>query len=325
MWKAIIIWLRNFFGFSRSEANGFVLLLFLMLIILFAPLINKQFLLSKQPDLFLASDYKELDSLLLTMESQLEELTTDKKEFHGKDYGKIELHNFDPNTASSETLQTLGVPEFLAKRMLKYRNLVKPFQNAEDLLLIYGMDSSLYRNLKPYVKIKESELLSSKTKYDNSDFVEDSSDKNVISDRKSPKKYVLASIDINTADTAQLKKIYGIGAVYAQRIIDFRDLLGGFASKDQYNEIYGLKSPNLDSLKKYTIIDETLQLKQLKINTCSEEEMSKHPYISYNQAKLIVSFRNAHGPYESIEDLVKIKVIDTSFTSKIKPYIKFEL
>lgn len=324
MWKAIIIWLRNFFGFSRTEANGFVLLLFLMLIILFAPLVTKKMLLNKQPNLFLASDYTELDSLLQVMENQMKELTPADKGFPVKDYTKIELHNFDPNTASSKTLQALGVPEFLAKRMLKYRDLVKPFQKAEDLLTIYGMDSSLYLTLKPYVKIKEIESLSSEAESGYSDFSKDSSDKNVISNQKSPKKYVLASIDINQADTAQLKKIYGIGAVYAQRIIDFRDLLGGFASKEQYNEIYGLQSPNLDSLIKYTKIAETVQIKQLKLNTCSEEELSKHPYISYKQAKLIVSYRNAHGAYESIDDLMKIKIIDTSFTSKIKPYINFE-
>ncbi len=281
-------------------------------------------LVNKQPDLFLASDYTELDSLLLVMENQLKELTPVDKGFPVKDYTKITLHNFDPNTASRETLEALGIPEFLAKRMLKYRDLVKPFQKAEDLLAIYGMDSSLYLTLKPYVKIKEIQSLSLESEFKYDDFGSDSSDKNVISKQKSPKKYVLATIDINQADTAQLKKIYGIGSVYAQRIIDFRDLLGGFASKEQYNEIYGLKSPNLDSLRKYTKIAETVQIKQLKLNTCTEEELSKHPYISYKQAKLIVSYRNTHGAYERIEDLMKIKIIDTSFTSKIKPYIKFE-
>ncbi len=320
MWKAINSWLRNFFGFSRSEANGFVILLLIMLVILFAPFINKQILLYNHPDLLLASDYQQLDSLLVIMDEQLIDEDPGIDKFSQKTK-QVVLRDFDPNTATSPSLQSLGFPQFLADRLIKYRNMVKPFEKADDLLLIYGMDSSLYLQMRPYIKIKEFKKSALLSENNYVDFERDRSHNNVKTHKKSPPKFRLQRFDINTADTAQLKRIYGIGNVYAQRIIDYRNLLGGFSNTKQYDEIYGLKSPNLDSLKKYAIVDETVQLRQLKLNTSTEEELRKHPYISYRQAKLIVSYRNRHGNYKSVEDLMNIKVIDTSFTQKIMPYL----
>jgi DNA uptake protein ComE-like DNA-binding protein len=324
MWKAIIIWLRNFFGFSRTEANGFVLILLIMLLVLFAPLINKHILLERHPNLFLESDYKELDSLLALMDKQLIEADPFFQPKFDEDRKKSDLHNFDPNTVSSTSLQNLGLPRFLADRIIKYRSLVKPFEKAEDLLTIYGMDTSLFLKLKPYIKIEKVNISSLASDQKSSAFKNDSATNNLSSYQKLPSKYKLKAVDINTADTAELRKIYGIGVVYAQRIVDYRDLLGGFSDKSQYKEVYGLEAPALDSLKRYTNIDETVQLMQLKLNTCSEEELSKHPYISYKQAKLIVSYRNAHGAYGRVENLMKIKILDTAFVTKIKPYLSIE-
>ena len=41
------------------------------------------------------------------------------------------------------------------------------------------------------------------------------------------------SIDLNIADTLTLKKLKGVGSVYSNRIIKYRDLLGGFSNKRQ--------------------------------------------------------------------------------------------
>ncbi|MBK6267005.1 helix-hairpin-helix domain-containing protein [Marivirga sp. S37H4] len=323
MWKAIILWLRNFFGFSRNEANGFVILLFLMIMVLFAPLISKQILLQNQSGLLLESDPRKLDSLLAVLDKNLVEGS--KNEGNEEKY---KLTDFDLNTVSSEKLQSFGLPAFLADRVLKYREMVKPFEKPEDFLKVYGIDSSNYLTFRPYIKIKKQAKSRVDSKSDEQKAtgnLKDSSAKYEESNKVKDSNYHLKAFDINRADTVQLQKIYGIGSVFAQRIIEYRDLLGGFVNEQQLREVYGLKSPNLDSLRKYAKIQEPLHLDKLNINTLPEEELAKHPYISYKQAKLILAYREAHGAYAEPDDLLEIKILDSAFVKKIGSYLSFEV
>lgn len=322
MWKAIVTRLRNFFGFSRTEANGFIILLLLMVTFLFAPILTKQIFLQMQPDLLLASDVTKLDSLLLVMDQNLE---VKKKSTVVVDEAR--LYDFDLNTISSAQLQSFGLPKFLADRVLKYRERVKPFTHSSELLKVYGMDSADYERLKPFIKIKpvpKSDKKASENSYYSKTADTDTSFSSPERKYSKPFKFQLKPFDINQADTAQLKKVYGIGAVYAQRIVDYRDLLGGYVRQDQFNEIYGLKSPNLDSLKNYAIVKTPLKVKKLKLNSISEEELANHPYISYQQAKLIIAYRNMHGHFNDADELLKIKVLDETFLNKVKGYLSFE-
>ncbi|PTB96653.1 hypothetical protein C9994_06345 [Marivirga lumbricoides] len=321
MWQRIISRLRNFFGFSRTEANGFIILLLLMVLILFAPLLTKQVFLQMQPDLLLASDVRKLDSLLRVMDENViiknEEAAISNESL---------LYDFDLNTVTSAELQSFGLPEFLADRVLKYREKVKPFTSSSELLKVYGMDSTLYLTLKPFIKIK---ALPESGKNRSESYYHSSVDRDTLYSRNKKNfsksfKSQLIPFDINQADTAQLKKIYGIGAVYAQRIVDYRDLLGGFVRQDQFNEIYGLKSPNLDSLKIYAKVNPPLKVKKLKLNSITEKELANHPYISYQQAKLIIAYRDMHGDYNSAAELLNVKVLDSTFIEKVEEYLSFE-
>src|SRR5690606_106619 len=66
--------------------------------------------------------------------------------------------------------------------------------------------------------------------------------------KKQLKKNAIARFDINTCDTATLKQVYGIGPVLAERITKYRSLLGGFVTKEQLNEVYGLKDEALQNI-----------------------------------------------------------------------------
>lgn len=322
MWQTINIRLRNFFGFSRTEANGFIILLLLMVAVLFAPMLTKQIFLQMQPDLLLPSDVAKLDSLLLVMDQNVE-----IKKQEASLTNENSLYDFDLNTVSSAELQNFGLPQFLADRVLKYRERVKPFTSPSELLKVYGMDSVDFKRLKPFIRVKavsQSVKNTSNHFYANKAAERDTTFSNSKRDYAKPLKFQLNPFDINQADTAQLKKVYGIGAVYAQRIVDYRDLLGGFVRQDQFNEIYGLKSPNLDSLKNYAIVKTPLKVRQLKLNSISEEELANHPYISYQQAKLIVAYRNMHGDFNNANELLEIKILDSTFVKKVEGYLSFE-
>ena len=62
-------------------------------------------------------------------------------------------------------------------------------------------------------------------------------------------------VELNSADTTALKKVPGIGSVFAKRIIKYRELLGGFYSVEQLGEVYGIDEERYKSMKSWFSAD----------------------------------------------------------------------
>ena len=130
--------------------------------------------------------------------------------------------------------------------------------------------------------------------------------------------------DLNLADTTQLKTIYGIGPVIAQRIVTYRTNLGGFLSIDQVYEVWGLDSTVVARLAEKTVIAPGFMPNKLAINRCSEQEMARHPYLRTKLARAIVNYRFQHGIFASVDDLKKIGIMEEKVFLRIKPYITLD-
>lgn len=125
--------------------------------------------------------------------------------------------------------------------------------------------------------------------------------------------------DLNEADTLDLQQLKGIGPVFSKRIVKYRNLLGGFVRKEQLMEVYGI-TPEL-----YAQVESQLKInephpKQFDLNSATLNELKSHPYLDYYQAKAIVSFRQK-SPFNKIEDLMKVTLIDKTTFEKVRPYI----
>ena len=238
-------WIRNLLGFSGRETNGFIILLPLILIIVSIEPLYRTWISSRTQDY--GSERKKLDSLVALWELAEEDSVKATRPSQRK---KPEIFRFDPNTASLDELKRLGFPEFLAKRVVTYRQKGGKFNTATDLRKIYGIDSSLYNSLKNHVFISQHRNEQS---------------------AKQPEKLAvqsskprLGSFDINEADTAALMSVYGIGTKLAERIVKFRSGLGGFVSLNQLSEIYGLDSVVVNRLKKTRIYQRRFQTEKNK-------------------------------------------------------------
>jgi len=130
-------------------------------------------------------------------------------------------------------------------------------------------------------------------------------------------------IELNTADSAKLMELKGIGPSFARRIIAYRDRLGGFVRKDQLKEVFELDSEKYAGMQAQVSIDSSL-IKKIHINTVTFEQLSRFPYLSYKQMNAIIQFRQQHGEYESPADLKNIAIMDDATLEKIKPYITFK-
>lgn len=60
---------------------------------------------------------------------------------------------------------------------------------------------------------------------------------------------------------------------------------------------------------------------RVNVNTASTAELTALPGVGERTAERIVQFRNEHGAFVSIDDLVKVKGIGTKTLEKIRPMV----
>lgn len=63
-------------------------------------------------------------------------------------------------------------------------------------------------------------------------------------------------IELNTADTTSLKTVRGIGSVFANRIVKYRKLIGGFHSKEELLKVYGIDEERYVGIAPQVWVDE---------------------------------------------------------------------
>jgi DNA uptake protein ComE-like DNA-binding protein len=123
---------------------------------------------------------------------------------------------------------------------------------------------------------------------------------------------------LNTADTTILKTVPGIGPYFARKVVEYGQRLGGYVSVDQLDEIEGFP---LDA-KDYLTVEGASPCK-LNVNTLTLNELRKHPYLSFYQAKAITDYRRLHGPLRSLQDLRLSKDFPPEAIKRLEPYVDF--
>jgi competence ComEA-like helix-hairpin-helix protein len=127
-------------------------------------------------------------------------------------------------------------------------------------------------------------------------------------------------LNINLSDTSQWKHLKGIGSKRAIQVVKYRNLLGGFNNVEQLKEVYSISDSLYDSFSKFLYIKDS-SINQININTCNYNQLKKHPYIKWNIANSIVSYRKQHGLYKSLNELLKIHIINDELYIKIVSYL----
>lgn len=123
---------------------------------------------------------------------------------------------------------------------------------------------------------------------------------------------------LNTADTTILKTVPGIGPYFARKIVQYGQRLGGYVSVDQLDEIEDFP---LDA-KDYLMIKEATPIK-LNVNQLSLNELRRHPYINFYQAKAITDYRRLHGPIKNLNDLSLSKDFSQETIARLLPYVAY--
>ena len=193
-------------------------------------------------------------------------------------YPATESFRFDPNTATVEDFCRLGFTPKQAESIEAYRKKGGRFHRKSDFAKSYVVSDSVYRRLEQYIDIP--------------------------------------LLDLNDADSAALDALPGIGGWYASKIIEYRNLLGGYSTKEQLLEIYRFDQQKYDALKDLVTIKEPYVY---PLWSLPADSLRKHPYIrNYETAKAIVLFRE-HNPPDawSVEQLRSAGVISSESATLI--------
>ena len=240
---------------------------------------------------------------------QIAEFERTHKKFEKRNYSnyyskkkkyKAPDSKFNPNTFTLSDWMNLGLSEKQSVVVLKFTS--RGIYSEQDLKRIFVIPDVLFELIRDSVVYPE--------RFQNSP--------NQESFKKQAKQITL--INLNTADTTEFMKIYGIGAFYAKQIIRYREKLGGYFTKEQLFEVWKMTTEAYDKIKDHVFISEK-DVKRININSVTIEELKVHPYLKWNQANSIIKMRMQRNGFKNIEELKESVLIDSETYEKLFPYL----
>lgn len=216
-----------------------VVLLVLIFMVLISPYVLQYFHKDKPMDL---KEFNKAVALLKQTKGDALDSDDDQKVVHPT------LFKFNPNNLPDEQWKKLGLSEHQIKGIKNYETKGGHFYTKADVQKMYTLTADDYTRLQPYIDLPAG-------------------------DESKPKKGSVI-VEINTADSATLTELKGIGPSFAARIVNYRNQLGGFADKEQLKEIYGIDSVKYNELAKQITLNPK-KLTKIAINKVTVDELRK--------------------------------------------------
>jgi len=282
---------KNYLSITKKEWNGMVVLVVLIAATLALPYIYQ--LWRKDSTI----NQTELNRALSVLGKA--KIDSSQNTVSGNKIADAVLFDFNPNNLPAGKWKQLGLSDRQIQIIKNYEAKGGHFYRNTDLQKIYGISPDDYKRLEPYIDIPQSgQYVSSKLKPG-------------------------ATIEVNTADSARLTEVRGIGPSFAMRIIRYRDRLGGFYHKEQLTEVFGVDTTKYNEIKDQLTIDPS-KISRLKINSISLPSLQQFPYLNYKQVNAIIQYRVQHGNYNSLNDLANVAILTPEVLRKIEPYLSYK-
>ena len=259
--------------------------------------------------------------------------------YYAVDTSLPESFTFDPNEADSTQLLRLGLAPFQVRGIYRYRAKGGRFSTKDDFRRVYRLTNEQWEHLSPLIRIAKkyqlvdlpqqkhpaySQSYAEKVARDDSqDSIVQLSD-TLLQINRSKQTYPVKlsgdeTMDINTADSAQLCRVPGIGPYFARQIIKYRRQLGGYVATEQLLQIENFPADAIAWL----VISDTVGLQRLNVNKLSTRKLMKHPYMGYYRASDIENHKRIYGRVENIDALRKMPHFTDEDIRRLLPYLEF--
>ena len=284
---------QSFFHYSKSQRTGIVILFFIIVLLQ---------VVYYFADFTVVKDQSDEKTKWLTNQSEINGLKVQKATYTPKTYP------FNPNFITDFKGYKLGMSVAELDRLFAFRKLDKYVNSAQEFQNVTKVSDSLLKTISPYFKFP--------------DWIKNKKSNFQTFSKKDYSKKVITILDINQASKDDLMKVYGIGEGLSDRILKQKELLGGFVSMDQMQDIWGLSPEVIEKLNSSFMVSVVPNVKKININTASVKELSQFHNFRYALAKEIVTYRSMNGDI-TIEDLAKIKGFPVDKIKIIALYLVF--
>jgi DNA uptake protein ComE-like DNA-binding protein len=325
MWERV----REYLTFTRKERLGVLVLLFIILLLFVLPYLIRPAVGSPDP-----AAWQRYQGSIRKYQAYNEPAAKNELGRPGKDAAQMsavpgdnlpdktaysaKLFYFDPNRISAGDWQRLGLPDRLILTISHYLQKGGSFRTPSDLRKIYGLKEKDFERLSPFIRIQHNgnPVLTGRYPKEKRGPVNGGQHIAGSFNKKEPQ-----SLDINLADSALWIRLPGIGYRLANRIVHFRNKLGGFYSVDQVKETFGLSDSVFQMIRPFLHWSGT-GLQKINLNTAGQEVLQEHPYIRWKLAKQIIAYREQHGGFKSVSELQQLALVDEEIFKKLEPYLE---
>jgi len=285
--------IKNYLSVTKKEWNGMVVLIILIAMALLAPYVFQ----ANHKDNTI--NFKAFDKATANAD-KTGDLIAEEHTFTGDHKATpAALFKFNPNNLPLSSWIKLGLTGHQAQVIKNYEEKGGRFFTKGDVQKMYTISPAEYKRLEPYINLPDGPAYHI--------------------NKAKPGEV----IEINTADSARLTMIRGIGPAFARRIVHYRERVGGFYSKEQLKEVYGINLEKYNQIKEGVAVDSKHIIK-VDINTATFNELRRFPYLSFKQMDAIVAYRDEHGNYNALTDLKNIAILNDGILRKIGPYLVFK-
>lgn len=286
---------KPYFSFHSKERSG-VFLLLLLMVLLQGVYFWIKYTPSSEKIKYTTEElawFSEVDSLKL-LSSQVKKDT---------------IYPFNPNFITDYKGYMLGMTVQEIDKLHKFRSQNKYVNSAHEFQQVTGVSNAVLETLSPYFKFPD--WVTNKTTYKQTHF-------------KKYEKPTLAHKDLNQVTLEDLVLINGIGDVFAQRILDYRYKLKGFAVNEQLLEVWGIPEPVLERVLQTYTVDSVPAIEKLNLNTCSLSQLSQIPYLNKYAARKILIHRSKIRVFQHFSELATIEALTPLQIERLPLYLSLE-
>lgn len=206
----------------------------------------------------------------------------------------IHYAQFRIDTVTVAYLRTIGFSHRRATAFVRYRDMRGGLRNIEEVRECYVISSAECDTLARYIIFPENTM------------------------KASPEE----RIELNTADSATLRSIYGIGAKSVVEIMNYRQRLGGFVRVEQLSEVKSVTESNFEKILQQIYCD-SCNISKIDINFARSQRLAAHPYISDRALRKLLKTRQLKGGWSTIEEMIDDKIFTRNEAERLRPYLRF--
>ena len=231
---------------------------------------------------------------------------------------KLKLTNFNPNNVTYKKLITMGINEYAAKSLINYRNKGAQYSRKSDLKKIYGIDSTLYAAIEPFISIPA---------------VTSTVPKKSVEKQKPKSNTAIRAFNPNNVNSQDLMAM-GIPAYFSKNLEKYT-LKGGIIRKtEDLYKIYGMTDSLYEKIEPFVTIELDSNYKSnvyskiespppisINLNIADTSKLPHLKGIGSKRAELIIKYRTNLGGFYSPDQLKEIWSIDQEVYDQISTFI----